>query len=96
MELIIFARFHALAGRETDVETAIREVVPQTRSETGCLGIHAFRSRRDQKLFYIHSRWKDEAVFELHAALPHTVEFLARVEPLIDHPLDVERTSLIA
>jgi quinol monooxygenase YgiN len=50
---------------------------------------------RDPQLFYIHSRWKDEAAFEVHAGLPHTVRFLARVQPLIDHPLDVTRTEQI-
>jgi quinol monooxygenase YgiN len=46
-------------------------------------------------LFYIHSRWTGEEAFETHAALPHTVRFLERVEQLIDHPLDVTRTELI-
>ena len=46
-------------------------------------------------LFYIHSRWTDEAAFDLHAQLPHTVRFIERVGPLIDHPLDVTRAELI-
>jgi quinol monooxygenase YgiN len=49
--------------------------------------------RRDPRLFYIHSRWKDETAFEHHADLPHTIRFVARVEPLIDHPLDVRAPS---
>jgi len=36
-------------------------VVAPSRAEPGCLDIHAFRSTRDARLFYIHSRWKDEA-----------------------------------
>lgn len=55
----------------------------------------AFRSTRDPQLFYIHSRWKDEAAFENHAGLPHTLRFLERVQPLIDHPLDVTRAVQI-
>ncbi|MGH7335102.1 MAG: putative quinol monooxygenase [Candidatus Rokuibacteriota bacterium] len=50
----------------------------------------------DPQLFYIHSCWKDEAAFEHHAGLPHTVRFLERMGPLIDHPLDVARTARIA
>ena len=95
MELFIFARFHARPGKERDITDALREVVEPTRQEPGCLGIHVFRSIRDPRLFYIHSRWKDEAAFENHAGLPHTVRFLERVEPLIDHPLDVVRTERI-
>jgi quinol monooxygenase YgiN len=43
-------------------------------------------------LFFIHSRWKDEVAFEIHAELPHTLRFIERVQPLIDHKLDVNRT----
>ena len=95
MELFVFARFHARAGEEHGVEQAIREVSRPTREEPGCLGYHAFRSTRDPSLFYIHSRWKDEAAFDTHVDLPHTVRFLERVEPLIDHPLDVTRAKII-
>jgi quinol monooxygenase YgiN len=95
MELFIFARFHARPGDEKAVADAMLECLAPTRAEPGCLGIQAFRSIRDPQLFYIHSRWKDEAAFELHAELPHTVRFLERVQPLIDHPLDVNRTGSI-
>jgi quinol monooxygenase YgiN len=95
MELFIFARFHARTGLEGAVEAAIREVGGPTRQEPGCVSYHVFRSTRDPRLFYIHSRWVDEAAFEHHAGLPHTVRFLARVEPLIDHALDVTRTKMI-
>ena len=95
MELFIFARFHAHDGREGAVEEVLREVAGPSRTEPGCLGLQVFRSVRDRRLFYVHSRWKDEAAFEIHAELPHTVRFLERVQPLIDHPLDVNRTEMI-
>jgi quinol monooxygenase YgiN len=95
MELAIFARFHARPGQEEAVGAAIGEVIAPTRGEAGCLGIHAYRSIRDPRLHYIHSRWRDEAAFELHVQEPHTVRFIARVAPLLDHELDVARTTLI-
>jgi quinol monooxygenase YgiN len=95
MELVIFARFHARAGEEAAVALAIREVLVPTSAEPGCVAIHSYRSIRDERLFFIHSRWVDEAAFERHAEEPHTQRFIARVAPLIDHPLDVQRTSLI-
>jgi quinol monooxygenase YgiN len=92
MQLTIFARFHARDGQADAVAAALREVVPPSRAEPGCVAIGAYRSIQDTDLFFISSRWVDEAAFELHAGLPHTVTFLARVQPLIDHPLDVSRT----
>ncbi len=93
MELFIFGRFHARLGEERAVEEALRDVLGPSRAEAGCLGIHAFRSTRDPRLFYVHSRWVDEAAFETHAGLPHTVRFIERETPLIDHPLDVTRAE---
>jgi quinol monooxygenase YgiN len=93
MELFIFARFHAREGEEAAVAAALRDVVVPTRAEPGCLAIDAFRSVRDPRLFYIHSRWIDERAFDIHAELPHTVAFLERVKGLIDHPLEVTRST---
>jgi quinol monooxygenase YgiN len=95
MQLFIFARFHARVGQECAVEEALREVSGPSLQEAGCRGFHVFRSTRDPRLFFIHSRWEDEAAFEIHADLPHTVRFIETVEPLLDHPLDVNRTAMI-
>ena len=96
MELFVFARFHARAGRDLELEEACRRVLGPTSEEAGCLSIQLFRSTRDPQLFYIHSRWVDEAAFDLHATLPHTIEFISHAEALIDHPLDVTRAEVIA
>ena len=92
MELYIFARFHARDGQDANVASAIGDVVRATREEPGCRAINGFRSTHDPLLFHIHSRWVDEAAFDRHATLPHTVRFLDRVTPLIDHPLDITRS----
>jgi len=93
MELTIIGRFHAREGQEAAVAEAMREVSIPTREEPGCLFIAGYRSIQDPRLFWVYSRFVDEAAFERHAALPHTVRFLERVQPLIDHPLQVSRTQ---
>jgi quinol monooxygenase YgiN len=92
LELFIFARFHAREGNEDAVAAALRDVVGPTRAEPGCRAIAVYRSIHDPRLFYIHSCWINEAAFDTHAILPHTVWFLERVQPLLDHPLEVART----
>ncbi len=96
MELFIFARFHAREGQEDAIAEALREVVAPSRAEAGCLSINAFRSTRDPRLFYIYSRWTDEAAFVVHAELPHTKRFIQNIDSMIDHPLEVTRAELIA
>ena len=57
-----------------------------SRAEPGCLRIDVFESLREPFVFAIHSEWVDEASFELHAALPHTVRFLEAAQSLLKDP----------
>jgi quinol monooxygenase YgiN len=45
--------------------------------------------------FEVHSEWVDEAAFDLHAELPHTVRFLEAAEGLLTHPVLGLRTQQI-
>jgi quinol monooxygenase YgiN len=94
MKLYIFARFHARLENERALADTLLAVSAPTRAEPGCLGHQVFRSTQDPKLFYIQSAWMSEEAFEEHVGLPHTLLFVERVEPLIDHPLEVARTEL--
>jgi len=73
------------------MEKAFREELlrvngPSTQ-EAGCLRLDLFETIREPVEFAIHSEWVDEAAFELHATLPHTVRFVAAAEKLLDHPV---------
>ncbi len=96
MELVIIARFHAREGEEDAVGAALTEQVAKARGEPGCISIMALRSTRDPRLYFIHSRWADEAAFEVHARLPNTDRFVERMEQLIDHPFEANRLVMIA
>jgi quinol monooxygenase YgiN len=66
-----------------------------SRAEIGCLAVRVFESLREPFVFAIHSEWVDEAAFELHAQLPHTVRFLRAAEELLTHPVQGLRTRQI-
>lgn len=93
----IIGEFVARSGHAPAVDAAIRKVVALTAQESDCLGISAWRSNRDPARFFIHSRWRDEAAFDAHAALPHTTAFITAIEPLITaSKVEVARLSQIA
>jgi quinol monooxygenase YgiN len=94
-DLFVFGRLHAREGQEAGVAAALTEVAIPTRNERGCIAVHGYRSNRDPRTFYIHSRWVDEAAFDLHGDMPYTLRFVERVTALIDHPLEVTRTRSI-
>jgi quinol monooxygenase YgiN len=95
MPFFIFVRFHVHEGGEAEATAAMREVVPPSRAEPGCLAIDAFAATRDARVFYIHSRWVDEVAFDHHATLPHTVRFVEIMTPLIDHPFEATRARVM-
>jgi len=95
VEQYVFVRLHARQGEESAVEEVLREVTGPSREEAGCVSFHTFRSMRDRRLYFIHSRWVDEAAFQAHAGLPHTVRFLERVDALLDQPRDATRAQMI-
>lgn len=94
-ELFIFARFHAQDGQEGVLKKAIQEEISLARNDHGCLAINAYASNRDPRLFFIHSRWIDEAAFDAHAETHHTVHFVELAETIIDHPFDANRTRIL-
>jgi quinol monooxygenase YgiN len=57
MELYIFGKFLVRDGKEHAFESALGEVVTATRAEAGCSEVHGYRSVRNARLFYLHSRW---------------------------------------
>jgi quinol monooxygenase YgiN len=96
VERYVFVRLHARDGEEGAVEEALLEVAGPSRKEAGCLSFHVFRSMRDRRLFYIHSRWVDDAAFQKHAEFPHTMRFLKRVDALLDQAREATRTEMIS
>jgi quinol monooxygenase YgiN len=96
MELSIFARFHVRKGREVIAAAVLRQQAAAVLMEPGCIAIQAYGSIRDPRLFYIYSRWTDEAAFEIHADLPRTVEFIKQMKVLIDHPFEATRARPLA
>jgi quinol monooxygenase YgiN len=94
--VFVFVRLHAAPGREDAIRIALSKVVVASRAESGCVRIDAFWSIRDPQLFFIHSVWKDAEAFDLHATLPHTIEFIDTVDAFVDEPRQVARTRQIA
>lgn len=85
MSFHFIVRFEPLPGKEAAFREELFRVNEPSRAEPGCMGIHIFESLREPFVFAIHSEWVDEAAFDLHATLPHTVRFLAAAETLLTH-----------
>jgi quinol monooxygenase YgiN len=81
-------RFQPLPGMEAVFREELLRVTEPTRQEIGCLRIDVFESLREPFEFAIHSEWADEAAFELHATLPHTMRFLRAARKFLTHSIE--------
>lgn len=95
MSVHFLVRFEPQPGMALQFREELLRVVGPTRAEIGCLAIHVFESLREPLVFAIHSEWVDEAAFEFHAQLPHTVRFLAAAGELLTHPVQGLRSQQI-
>ena len=95
MSMHFIVRFEPQPGKEAEFRQAMLRNVEPSRAEKGCLALRTFESIREPKVFAIYSEWVDEAAFELHARLPHTVRFLEAAEKLLTHPVQGLRTREI-
>jgi quinol monooxygenase YgiN len=93
--MYFFVRFEPLPGKEMEFRHEMLRNAGPTRAEIGCVAIHLYESLREPFVFAIHSEWVDEAAFELHAELPHTVRFLKAAEKLLTHPVQGWRSREI-
>ena len=96
MSVHVFLQFEPLAGNAAEFRQGLLRVNAPSRAGAGCLRLDVFESLREPVTFALHSEWVDEAAFELHAQLPHTLEFLAGAERLLGHPVKGLRTRQIA
>jgi quinol monooxygenase YgiN len=88
-------RFEPQPGKEAAFREELQRVMEASRQEAGCVDFEVFESVREPRTFAIHSEWADEAAFDLHAELPHTVRFLRAAEELLTHSVQGLRARRI-
>jgi quinol monooxygenase YgiN len=93
--------FHAIVhfeprpGKADEFRDALLRVNAPSREEPGCISLNVYESVRGPITFAVHSEWVDEAAFELHAQLPHTVAFLEHARTLVTHEVLAQRLRQI-
>ena len=95
MSFHFIVQFEPKPGMADAFREELLRVNGPSREEPGCVSIHIFESVREPVIFAIHSEWMEEAAFERHAGLPHTVRFIEAAERLLTHPVRGMRTRAI-
>ena len=96
MAFHFMVRLEPLPGKADELREELSRVAGPTSAEKGCLKMRVFESVRALAVFAIHSEWVDEAEFDLHATLAHTVRFVEAAERLTGQPVQGLRSREIA
>lgn len=80
--LVITARFQAKPGRESDLEAALRALIPSVGTEEGVLEYALHRSPTDAGTFFFFERYRDQAAIDHHNGTPYLAALIAQVPEL--------------
>lgn len=69
--LVVVATITAQPGHEAAVEAALRQVVPHSREEAGCLRYELHSDNAQPGRFVMLEEWAGAEALALHESLPH-------------------------
>jgi quinol monooxygenase YgiN len=87
--VVIFATFTPRSGNEQAVQQGLRDVLPPTRSEPGCLQFDLCASEVAGMTFRLFEVFASEEALDAHKQTEHYRVYRATVIPLLQEPPSV-------
>ncbi len=87
--VIVFARMKAKDGFEENVRQELTSLVPQTRSEEGCINYDLHQSVDEKTLFMFYENWRSKEDLDKHLEMPYLKSFLEKADKILAEPVDV-------
>ncbi len=94
---LVFVRFYAKAGQEARVETILRGMVANTRTEPGCqvYNLYETTTLAGGKVFCLIEKYADETALQAHRDTQYYKDYRATIMDLLAHPIDVTLMSAL-
>jgi len=94
--MVVVAVVKAQAGKEKEMEDALRAMIPKVQSEEGTIAYILHRAQNEQGKFLIYEKYRDGAAFDFHSSTPYFKELFEKIGPLIDGQPHVEMYEELA
>jgi quinol monooxygenase YgiN len=82
--LVVVAVMKAKAGKEEEMEKAIRDIMPKVEAEEGTLAYVLHRAKKEPQKFLFYEKYRDKDALNLHGSTPHFAELFGNIAPLLD------------
>lgn len=88
MRIVFVATVHALAGRASEVATALERLRDEARDQPGCIDFAVARGIDDPSELLVVSTWRDEASIHAHFAGAAYARYAEEAGPALARPSD--------
>jgi quinol monooxygenase YgiN len=94
--IVVAAVLKAQAGKEREMEDALRAMIPKVQSEEGTLAYVLHRAQNEPGKFLFYEKYKDKAAFDHHGSTPYIKELFGKIGPLLDGKPSIEMYEELA
>jgi quinol monooxygenase YgiN len=95
-KVTIVARMKAKDGMEETVRKELMSLVPQTRSEEGCISYDLHQDAANKSLFMFYENWRSKEDLDKHFEMPYLKAFLSKVADVLSEPPDITFWEMIS
>ena len=88
-KLTVIAVFHAIEGKEKDLERELVALVPLTRREHGCIKYDLHRSIEDPAVYVFYENWASKKALDEHLEMHYLKELLKKSKELLEKPIEL-------
>ncbi|MFI9510918.1 putative quinol monooxygenase [Nocardia sp. NPDC052566] len=91
MTLHLVAEFHAAAGQEDRLRTALEAMIEPSLAEAGCLVYQPYVDPNDPARMVLVEEWTGDAALEEHFATPHFFHVRDVLDEILAEPMVIKR-----
>ena len=95
MATTILATVTAKPECTADIEIALRNMIPVTRAETGCISYLLFRSEEQAGVFQLLESYADDAALASHQQSVHFAELIASLADKLAGDIHIARITAL-
>jgi quinol monooxygenase YgiN len=94
-DLIVIASAKAKAGKEADLEAALREAAGPTRQQPGCVEFALYRLKGSRDTIVGYERWASEADHQKHLQGAHVQRLMGKMMDILAEPPNIVAYELL-
>jgi quinol monooxygenase YgiN len=94
--IVVVALMKAQAGKEQEMEKALRDMIPKVETEEGTLAYALHRVKKEPQKFLMYEKYRDKEALKHHSSTPYFTELFGKIGHLLDGTPTIEIYEMLA